>query len=99
MGVARSISPVTPMTDDAAVPLFSYGTLRQENVQMASFGRLLAGSPDALPRYASAMIEITDPQVVAASGARFSSDGDRDRRSCRRGPGTLFLVTAAELAA
>ena len=47
------------MTDDAAVPLFSYGTLRQANVQMASFGRLLAGSPDALPRYASAMIEIS----------------------------------------
>ncbi|MEA2956108.1 MAG: hypothetical protein QOJ58_1608, partial [Alphaproteobacteria bacterium] len=43
------------MTDDAAVPLFSYGTLRQANVQMASFGRHLAGSPDALPRYASAM--------------------------------------------
>ena len=45
------------MNEDATVPLFSYGTLRQENVQMASFGRRLAGSPDALPPYASAVIE------------------------------------------
>ena len=79
------------MTDDAAVPLFSYGTLRQANVQMASFGRLLAGSPDVLPRYASAMIEITDPQVVAASGARFHPMVVET--------GTLFLITSAELAA
>jgi hypothetical protein len=28
--------------------LFSYGTLRQEEVQLATFGRRLAGRPDAL---------------------------------------------------
>lgn len=28
--------------------LFSYGTLQQENVQIATFGRLLNGAPDAL---------------------------------------------------
>jgi gamma-glutamylcyclotransferase (GGCT)/AIG2-like uncharacterized protein YtfP len=87
------------MTDDAAVPLFSYGTLRQANVQMASFGRLLAGSPDALPRYASAMIEITDPQVVAASGARFHPMVVETGDPADEVPGTLLLITAAELAA
>jgi gamma-glutamylcyclotransferase (GGCT)/AIG2-like uncharacterized protein YtfP len=85
--------------DENSVPLFSYGTLRQENVQMASFGRLLAGSPDALPGYASVMIEITDPGVVAASGMKFHPmvvvTGNPDDEV----PGTLFLITEAELAA
>jgi gamma-glutamylcyclotransferase (GGCT)/AIG2-like uncharacterized protein YtfP len=84
---------------EATVPLFSYGTLRQENVQLASFGRLLAGTPDALPGYASTMIEITDPDVVAKSGTKFhpmivKTDGRSDEV-----PGTLFLITEAELAA
>ena len=87
------------MTDDAAVPLFSYGTLRQANVQMASFGRLLAGSPDALPRYASAMIEISDPEVVAASGARYHPMVIETGNPADEVAGTLFLITAAELAA
>ena len=29
--------------------LFSYGTLQLESVQLASFGRLLAGKRDAMP--------------------------------------------------
>ena len=87
------------MDDDAAVPLFSYGTLRQANVQMASFGRLLAGSPDALPRYASAMIEITDPEVVAASGATFHPMVVETGDPADEVAGTLFLVTETELAA
>ena len=66
---------------------------------MASFGRLLAGSPDALPRYASAMIEITDPEVVAASGARFHPMVVETGDPADEVPGTLFLITAAELAA
>jgi len=31
--------------------LFSYGTLRQKNVQIASFGRLLHGSSDKISGY------------------------------------------------
>ena len=87
------------MDDDAAVPLFSYGTLRQANVQMASFGRLLAGSPDALPRYASVMIEITDPEVVAASGATLHPMVVETGDPADEVAGTLFLVTETELAA
>ena len=34
------------MADQHSINLFSYGTLRQPEVQMASFGRLLAGSDD-----------------------------------------------------
>jgi gamma-glutamylcyclotransferase (GGCT)/AIG2-like uncharacterized protein YtfP len=87
------------MTESAAAPLFSYGTLRQENVQMASFGRLLDGSPDVLTSYACVMIEISDPDVVATSGAKFHpmviETGDASDEVC----GTVFLITETELAA
>ena len=48
--------------------LFSYGTLQLEAVQMATFGRLLAGTHDALPRFEAASIEIDDPTTVSLSG-------------------------------
>jgi gamma-glutamylcyclotransferase (GGCT)/AIG2-like uncharacterized protein YtfP len=83
----------------ATVPLFSYGTLRQENVQLASFGRLLTGSPDALPGYASTMVEITDPDVVAKSGMKFHPMVVETGDPSHEVPGTLFLITEAELAA
>ena len=37
---------------DRTIWLFSYGTLQQENVQLATFGRRLEGRPDRLPGYA-----------------------------------------------
>ena len=51
--------------------LFSYGTLQQESVQIASFGRALKGRPDALPGWRREMIEIIDAEVFCLSGARF----------------------------
>jgi gamma-glutamylcyclotransferase (GGCT)/AIG2-like uncharacterized protein YtfP len=84
---------------EATVPLFSYGTLRQENVQLASFGRILSGSPDALPGYASTTIEITDPDVVAKSGMKFHPVVAETGNPNDEVPGTLFLITEAELAA
>ena len=50
--------------------LFSYGTLQQPSVQMAMFGRLLKGAPDALPGWKREMMEITDADVFALSGER-----------------------------
>jgi hypothetical protein len=89
------------MTDEAGstIRLFSYGTLQQENVQLETFGRLLNGETDALPGYGLAMVEITDPQVVATSGAAFhpivtASDDPADEVA-----GAVFEITAAELAA
>ncbi len=81
-----------------AVLLFSYGTLRDSAVQMANFGRLLAGRADSLPGYTLMPITIHDPAVVALSGksqhmiARRSKDGDEVR-------GVVFEITAEELAA
>lgn len=51
--------------------LFSYGTLRQNDVQLATFGRLLDGVPDTLVGYRLGEIEITDLDVIAKSGKRF----------------------------
>jgi len=87
------------MTDSHDLHLFSYGTLQLESVQLASFGRRLEGTPDALPGYARTMVEITDLQVLAASGERFHpivapSDDPADEVQ-----GTLFRVSASELAA
>lgn len=48
--------------------LFSYGTLRQENVQRTTFGRTLAGRPDQLLGYELKMLAIEDQQVVTVSG-------------------------------
>ncbi len=48
--------------------LFSYGTLRYEKVQIATFGRKLMGNEDSLPGYSIKKLKITDPDVVAKSG-------------------------------
>lgn len=48
--------------------LFSYGTLRQPEVQMATFGRLLEGIADRLPGFRIEMLEIADATVIATSG-------------------------------
>ena len=78
--------------------LFSYGTLRQEAVQLATFGRRLEGQEDELVGFAQAAQRVDDPAFVAASGkadhavVRFTGrDDDRVR-------GTVFEVTDAELA-
>lgn len=49
--------------------LFSYGTLRQRDVQLITFGRELDGSEDAIVGYRLDWITITDPHVIAASGS------------------------------
>jgi gamma-glutamylcyclotransferase (GGCT)/AIG2-like uncharacterized protein YtfP len=92
---------VEPEEDEALTTslLFSYGTLQQAEVQMATFGRLLEGAPDALPGYRQSMVEITDPQVIATSGADHhpivsASDDPADEVQ-----GTAFLITEAELVA
>ncbi len=49
--------------------LFSYGTLRQPEVQRAVFGRLLHGEDDALTGFRRDTVVIADADVVAVSGA------------------------------
>ena len=49
--------------------LFSYGTLRQPEVQRATFGREIEGRPDAIIGYDLDYVTITDPNVIATSGS------------------------------
>ena len=48
--------------------LFSYGTLRQLDVQRALFGRALEGHSDVLRGYTVSPLRITDADVIAKSG-------------------------------
>lgn len=49
--------------------VFSYGTLRQVEVQRALYGRAVPTAPDALPGYRVDWLTISDPEVVATSGS------------------------------
>ncbi|PTT28720.1 gamma-glutamylcyclotransferase family protein [Pseudomonas sp. HMWF021] len=89
------------MTDSSekTVLLFSYGTLQDRAVQLSNFGRELQGQTDSLPGYKQQMVEITDPAVLATSGKTHHpivqvSDNPADEVG-----GTVFHITAQELAA
>ena len=84
------------MTD---VWLFSYGTLQQEEVQLATFGRLLEGRADALPGYATSLFEIKDAGVVKTSGKTHHFMARPTGNPRDEVAGVVFRITAAELAA
>ena len=77
--------------------LFSYGTLRQPEVQIANFGRLLQGFPDTLAGYSLSVVDIVDPKVIGVSGAsrhpiiRFTGNSSDEVA------GMVFQVSAGEL--
>ena len=77
--------------------LFSYGTLQTEAVQRATFGRKLDGAPDALVGYRLQMIQITDRQFVAASGAEYHRTLELTGSAADFVEGTVFSVTPQEL--
>jgi len=79
--------------------LFSYGTLQQESVQRSTFGRLLDGQRDELPRFEPSLVRIEDAQVVAATGKTHHANVTFSGRVDRRVSGTVFEITDAELAA
>ena len=79
--------------------LFSYGTLQQESVQLATFGRLLRGEKDELPGYEQSLLEIVGPEVAAAGSKTHHLNVTRNGRDDSRVSGTVFEVTDAELAA
>lgn len=79
--------------------LFSYGTLRLPQVQLARFGREFVGRPDALLGFRLETVTITDASVVSDSGSdqhpvAVRSD-DRDDAI----EGMVFVLTAEDLAA
>ena len=51
--------------------LFSYGTLQHPELQLTTFGRMLDGQTDALPRFELSRVEVTDPQLELAAADGF----------------------------
>ncbi|MBV9091919.1 MAG: gamma-glutamylcyclotransferase [Mycobacteriaceae bacterium] len=82
-----------------SVLLFSYGTLRQRDVQLATFGRALDGRTDAIVGYDLDYVTITDPHVIATSGSdRHPILRPSDRPNAEVA-GTVFEISEADLAA
>ena len=87
------------MAPDEGYPerLFSYGTLQLEAVQMATFGRRLAGPRDALPGFELVALQIEDPAVVAISGKAQHTMAKFTGRASDVVSGTVFAVTRQEV--
>ena len=77
--------------------LFSYGTLQTLSVQLSAFGRKLTGSPDTLVGYRLRMIQITDQEFVATSGAEYHRNLEFTGSTSDLVGGTVFSVTQQEL--
>ncbi len=85
------------VTNEDDVWLFSYGTLRQHDVQLATFGRELEGQADVLSGYNLTIIEITDPDVIATSGTAFHPMVKRTDDPHDTVAGMAFRITQVEL--
>lgn len=68
--------------------LFSYGSLQQPAVQLATFGRVLMGIPDALPGFEAGTAQRDD---------RLLANVIRSPRAGSRVAGTAFEITDSEL--
>ena len=83
----------------APIPLFSYGTLQLESVQVSKFGTLLNGEQDAIICYRRDEIEIVDEETVALSGSRIHSIAVETGDPRDQIEGTLFHISAEQLEA
>lgn len=79
--------------------LFSYGTLQLPAVQVATFGREVAGEPDAITGYRRSEVRITDSLVIATSGADVHPILVRSDDPADEVPGVVFRISRADLAA
>jgi gamma-glutamylcyclotransferase (GGCT)/AIG2-like uncharacterized protein YtfP len=82
----------------STVLLFSYGTLQNKSVQIANFGRELAGREDALPGYVPGKVAIVDPKVIASSGESHYANVEPSSDPEDVVFGTVFEITEQELA-
>ena len=83
----------------ATVALFSYGTLRQPEVQLGTYGRLVDAEDDALPGHRLVEIVIDDPDVVSLSGKSVHTIAQPTGDPSDRVPGVVLLLTETELLA
>jgi gamma-glutamylcyclotransferase (GGCT)/AIG2-like uncharacterized protein YtfP len=79
--------------------LFSYGTLRQRDVQLTTFGRELSGRLDAIVGYDLDWLTITDPHVIETSGSARHPILRPSNEPNAAIEGTVFAVSATDLVA
>lgn len=77
--------------------LFTYGTLQSAEVQLDTFGRLVAGEVDALPCYTIDYAEISDQRAVDVSGLSVHPILRATGNRLDKVVGKVLHVTAAEL--
>ncbi len=77
--------------------LFSYGTLQLESVQLATFGRLLSGTRDALPGFTLVPLQIEDEAVIAVSGKSEHTIARFTGRDDDLIPGIVFEVSPEDI--
>jgi hypothetical protein len=77
--------------------LFSYGTLQLGAVQMATFGRHLTGTPDALSAFELVSLKIEDESVVAISGTADQTMARFTGRASDVVFGVVFALTSDEI--
>ena len=78
--------------------VFSYGTLQNENVQIANFGRKLFGKADILEGYVVDNIKITDERVIRESGTAIHPILKQTGNTNDTVAGTVFELSDTELA-
>lgn len=78
--------------------LFSYGTLQQPEVQIATFGRRLESRADRLAGFRLDLLEIKDAEVVRLSGKTHHPIITRTGDPRDVVDGVVLRVTDAELA-
>jgi len=77
--------------------LFSYGTLQLKPVQLATFGRLLTGTRDALSGFEETELVIEDQAVISISGKKHHTIAKFTGRNSDTISGTIYAVTPEEI--
>ena len=77
--------------------LFSYGTLKEANVQRSTFGRTLSHTQDELVGYGLSIVRVTDASFIASTGKSLHANVVPSGRSDGRVPGVALEVTEEEL--
>ena len=77
--------------------LFAYGTLQQEAVQLATFGRRLEGKADALVGYTLTIMATKDQNFAATSGSLHHRTIQFTGNASDLVEGTVFTVSKKEL--
>lgn len=78
--------------------LFSYGTLQQEEVQLATFGRKLNGEKDLLLGYEPSLVKIPDAAVAARLKRTHHDNVTPTGDDWSSVQGTVFEVSDDEMA-